>query len=156
MIIVEGNGWGNNYSGFPAPWDGNMVLSFHKYWNPNTQEAIARFIDLREKYRLPIWLGESGENSNQWFRECVALVEQYHIGWAWWPHKKVNSESCILTIKRPEGFKEILDFWNKGAPRPSRDLAAKALFELVENAKANNCRFNTNVAQALIPGGFRH
>jgi hypothetical protein len=153
LIVIEGNGWGNNYSGFPGPWDHNLVMSFHKYWNPNTQEQIQRFLDLREKYRLPLWLGESGENNNQWFRECVALVEKNHIGWAWWPHKKVNSGSCILTIKRPEEFAKVVDFWNKGGDRPSRETALKGLFEMVENAKAANCRFNTNVALALIPTG---
>lgn len=151
MIIIEGNGWGNNYNGFPGPWDDNMVMSFHKYWNPNTQEAIARFLALREKHGLPIWLGESGENNNQWFRECVALVEKNHIGWAWWPHKKVGSDSCILTITRPDDFKKVLDYWNRNGARPSREIAAKGLFELAENAKAGNCRFNTNVVQALIP-----
>ena len=151
MIIIEGNGWGNNYNGFPGPWDDNMVMSFHKYWNPNTQEAIARFLALREKHGLPIWLGESGENNNQWFRECVALVEKNHIGWAWWPHKKVVSDSCILTITRPDDFKQVLDYWNRNGARPSREIAAKGLFELAQNAKVGNCRFNTNVVQALIP-----
>jgi endoglucanase len=151
LIVIEGNGWGNNYNGFPGPWDSNLVMSFHKYWNPNTQEAIQRFLDLREKYHLPLWLGESGENNNQWFRECVALMEKNHIGWAWWPHKKVNSGSCALTIKRPDEFAKVVDYWNKGGDRPSRETALKGLFELVENAKAGNCRFNTNVAQALIP-----
>ena len=83
LIIVEGNGWGNNYGSFPGPWDRNMAMGLHKYWNPNTEEAIARFLALREQYRLPIWLGESGENTNEWFRECVALVEKHGVGWAW-------------------------------------------------------------------------
>ena len=151
VIIIEGNGWGNNYNGFPGPWDNNLVLSFHKYWNPNTPEAIARFLSLRETFHLPLWLGESGENSNQWFRECVALVEKNHIGWAWWPYKKVNSDSCVLTVKRPDDFKKLVDYWNKGGERPSAEVARKALFELVENLKAGNCRYNTNVVRALIP-----
>ncbi|MGA2660961.1 MAG: DUF1810 family protein [Verrucomicrobiota bacterium] len=154
LLIIEGNGWGNNYNGFPGPWESNLVFSFHKYWNPNTQEAIARFIALRDRFHLPIWLGESGENSNQWFRDCVALVEKNHIGWAWWPHKKVASGSCILTVKRPEDFKKLVDYWNRGTERPSREIAAKALFELAENLEAGNCRFNTNVVQALIPSGL--
>jgi aryl-phospho-beta-D-glucosidase BglC (GH1 family) len=151
MLIIEGNGWGNNYNGFPGSWDTNLALSFHKYWNPNTQEAIARFLALREKYHLPLWLGESGENNNQWFRECVALVEQHHIGWAWWPHKKVNSRSCTLTIKASADFQQVVNYWNSGGTRPSRELAAHGLFELAENAKASNCTFNSNVVQALIP-----
>jgi hypothetical protein len=153
LLIIEGNGWGNNYNGFPGPWENNLVMSFHKYWNPNTPEAIARFLALRENYHLPLWLGESGENNNQWFRDCVALVEQNHIGWAWWPHKKVSAGSCILTIKPPDDFKKVVDYWNKGGERPSRETAARGLFELAENAKASNCRLNTNVVQALIPPG---
>jgi hypothetical protein len=45
----------------------------------------------------------------------------------------------------------VLDYWNRNGARPSREIAAKGLFELAENAKAGNCRFNTNVVQALIP-----
>jgi hypothetical protein len=153
MIIIEGNGWGNNYNGFPGPWDDNLVFSFHKYWNPNTQDTITRYLTMRERYHLPLWLGESGENSNEWFRDCVALVEKNHIGWSWWPHKKVNSESCTMTVKRPEGFKKAVDYWNRRGERPSREMAIKGLSELAENLKAANCRFNTNVARALIPGG---
>ena len=153
LIIIEGNGWGNNYNGFPGAWDKNLVISFHKYWNPNTQEQIARFLALREKHHLPVWLGESGENSNQWFRDCVALVERNHIGWAWWPHKKVESTSCTLTIKGPDDFKKVVDYWNKSGERPSREVAARALFALAENCKASNCRFNAEVVRALIPSG---
>ena len=155
LIIIEGNGWGNNYNGFPGPWDNNLVMSFHKYWNPNTQEAIGRFLSLRERHYLPLWLGESGENNNQWFHDCVALVERNHIGWSWWPHKKVESSSCTLTIKRPDDFKKVVDYWNRGAERPAREIVMKGLFELAENCKASNCRFNTNVVTALIQPGNR-
>jgi len=150
IIIVEGNAWGNNYNGFPGPWDDNMVISFHKYWNPNTQEAIARFLNLREKFHMPLWLGESGENTTQWFSECVRLVEKNRIGWAWWPYKKVSSGTSIMTAKRPDDFKKIVDYWNKTGERPSKEVASKGLFELVENLKTENCRVNTNVVQSLI------
>ena len=56
------------------------------------------------------------------------------------------------SIKRPDDFKKIVDYWNRGGERPSRETATKGLFELAENCKADNCRFNTNVMQALIPG----
>jgi endoglucanase len=153
LIIIEGNGWGNNYNGFPGPWDDNLVFSFHKYWSPNTPKEIARFIAQRARYHLPLWLGESGENNNQWFRECVSLVESNHIGWSWWPHKKVESTSCTLTIKRPDDFKKVVDYWNKSGPRPSRETAMHGLLELAQNCKAANCHFNTNVVEALISRG---
>jgi endoglucanase len=151
MIILGGNGWGNNYRGFPGPWDDNLVLSFHKYWNPNTDEAIAPYLALREKYRVPIWLGESGENSNEWFRECVTLMERHRIGWAWWPHKKVESRSCIYTVVPPAEYQQVLAFWNGQGPRPSREVALRALFGLAENLRAERCSYNAEVVQALIP-----
>jgi hypothetical protein len=153
IIIVEGNGWGNNYNGFPEPWDRNLVMSFHKYWNPNTEKEISRFLDLREKYRVPIWLGESGENTNEWFRECVTLVEKHGIGWAWWPYKKLANPRCIQTVTPPDDFRKVVDYWNGEGDRPSAEAARRGLVELVENLKVDRCRFNADVAQALIPPG---
>jgi hypothetical protein len=153
LIIVEGNGWGNNYGGFPDPWDRNMAMSFHKYWNPNTEEAIARFLALREQYRLPIWLGESGENTNEWFRECVALIEKHGIGWAWWPYKKLGNPRCIQTVTPPDDFKKIVDYWNGEGERPTAETSRRGLFDLVESLKIERCRFNVDVAKALIPDG---
>ena len=43
IIIIEGNGWGNNYKGMLGPWDSNMVLSFHKYWNLMTSNPFSIF-----------------------------------------------------------------------------------------------------------------
>jgi endoglucanase len=151
LIIVEGNGWGNNYGAFPDPWDRNIALSFHKYWNPNTEEAIAKFLALREKYHVPVWLGESGENTNEWFRECVELVERHHIGWSWWPHKKVFSPRCIMTVTAPDDFKKVVAYWNGEGERPSAESARRGLFELVENLKFAATRYNADVAAALIP-----
>jgi hypothetical protein len=153
IVIVEGNGWGNNYGGFPGPWDRNLVLSFHKYWNPNTEKEIARFLALREKYGVPIWLGESGENTNEWFRECVALVERHGIGWAWWPYKKLGNPRCIQTVTPPDDFKQIVDYWNGEGERPLAETARRGLFELIENLRIDRCRYNADVAQALIPAG---
>src|SRR5205823_3957972 len=65
------------------------------------------------------------------------------------------SASCTLTIRRPDDFKKVVDYWNKSGERPSRETVAKALFELAENCKASNCRFNSNVVQALIPTGSK-
>ena len=44
-------------------------------------------LDYRYQYNVPIWLGESGENSNVWFTEAINLMENNNIGWAFWPMK---------------------------------------------------------------------
>jgi endoglucanase len=150
IIIIEGNGWGNNYRGFQGPWDRNMILSFHKYWSPNVQESLNGIIALRDKFNMPIWLGESGENSDKWFTDCISLMEKNHIGWAWWPLKKINSVVCPLMIVAPPEYAQIVDYWNKNTARPSKELATKVLFEIAENLKAERCRFNKDVIDAMF------
>src|SRR3546814_14391123 len=100
MVIVEGNCWGNNYRGLPPAWDDNLVLSFHKYWNHNDEASIADIVKLRASYGRPVWLGESGENSNVWFRDAIALVEGEGIGWNFWPLKKIGFNQPLEARKR--------------------------------------------------------
>ena len=75
IIYLSGNCWGNNYNSFEAhplsSYDDNTVITFHKYWNQNDQESIQWAVDLREQYNRPLWMSESGENSNQWFADAI-------------------------------------------------------------------------------------
>ena len=98
LIIVEGNCWGGNYRGIFPPWDHNLAISFHKYWDQPTAASLQGWIDLRDQWNMPLWLGESGENSNEWFRDVIRYVEQANIGWSWWPWKKLNSAAGTLTV----------------------------------------------------------
>ncbi len=149
IIIVEGNCWGNNYNGIFPLWDNNMVISFHKYWNYNNQEAIQKYLDIRKEQNAPVWLGESGENSNVWFRDAIHLVESNGIGWAWWPLKKLGFNNP-LEVKIPKNYQKILDFWaNKGA-KPTPEEAYQGLMELAENLKLENCIYHKDVIDAMF------
>ncbi|WP_031426819.1 cellulase family glycosylhydrolase [Flavimarina sp. Hel_I_48] len=149
IIIIEGNGWGNNYNGVLPPWGDNMVLSFHKYWNNNDQGSIQQFLDYREKYQIPIWLGESGENSNTWFTDAIALMEKNNIGWCWWPLKKLGSNNP-LEIKINPGYQKILEYWRGDAEKPSAGEAEKAFIQLAENTKITNNIVQKNVIDAMM------
>ena len=149
IIIIEGNGFGNNYRGILPPWDDNMVLSFHKYGNFNTVDAIKSFLNLRDQYNVPIWLGESGENSNTWFTEAIQLVEDHGIGWAWWQEKKMGINNP-LEIKRPAGYEKLLNYWNGKGEKPSAEEAWKILTELLENIRIGNNIFHKDVIDAMF------
>ncbi|WP_423735466.1 cellulase family glycosylhydrolase [Chitinophaga caseinilytica] len=150
IVIIEGNGWGNNYNGVFPPWDSNMVLSYHKYWNFNDPSSIKHMLEAREKYNIPVWVGETGENSNVWFTEAVRLLENHGIGWAWWPLKKIGINNP-LEIVAPEGYAKILQYWaDSSAPRPDAEQAWAALKNLAE---ATNIRRNIphrDVVDALL------
>jgi endoglucanase len=150
MIIIEGNCWGNNYNGMFPLWDNNMALSFHKYWSYNDQGSIAGIINLRNLHDVPIWLGESGENSNAWFTEAIQLVEKNGIGWAWWPLKKIGSVVNPLTIVKTDNYQTLLDYWNNGGTVPTSGFAYYTLMQMAENAKIQNCIYRKDVIDAMF------
>lgn len=149
IVIIEGNGFGNNYRGIFPLWDINMVLSFHKYGNFNTQSAIQNFLNLREQNNVPLWMGESGENSNTWFTENIKLAESNDIGWAWWQLKKIGINNP-LEIKLTPSYQKLLDYWNGKAPKPTEAEAIAGLDEFLNNIKLENNIYHKDVIDAMF------
>ncbi|MHC1732290.1 MAG: glycoside hydrolase family 5 protein [Bacteroidales bacterium] len=150
IIFIEGNHFATDFNGLTPPWDSNMVYSFHKYWNPTTRETIQKYLDIRDQQNVPLWMGESGENNNEWYRSAVQLFEADSIGWAWWTLKKLGSESGILNVAIPEGYQQIIDYWKGAGPAPSPDEAYMTLMQLTENVRIENCTVNYGVLEALL------
>lgn len=148
VIVIEGNCWGNNYSGLPTLWDNNMVISYHKYWNGNAQSNIQGMIDMRNSRNVPIWLGETGENSNSWFTDCIELLETNGIGWAWWPLKKLGGNNP-LQVPMNANYQKVIDYWN-GGTKPSAEIAMAGLMQLAEDLKLENNSYKKDVVDAKI------
>lgn len=150
IIFIEGNGWGNNYNGLPSVWDKNMAFSFHKYWNYNDDATIQFALDLREKYNIPIWLGETGENSNVWFTELIQLLNKHNIGYAFWPMKKIDNIAGITNVKTTPEYEKLLNFWKNGGEKPSKEYAEKALMQIADNYKFSNVEIKKDVIDAMF------
>lgn len=150
VIFIEGNWYATDFAGLSPPWDENMVYSFHKYWNSNDQGAIQYLVNLRNNTNRPLWLGETGENSNAWFVDCVELMKNNNIGWAWWPHKKIESIAGPLSSPITPGYQTLLDYWNGQGPQPSVSFAMNALLNQAEKLKIEECRYQHDVIDALF------
>lgn len=153
LIIIEGNGWGNNYNGVMPPWDKNMALSFHKYWNYNDQASIRHILNFRQEYNIPVWLGETGENSNVWFTEAIRLLESNNIGWSWWPLKKLGLNNP-LEIKSNLNYDKVVRYWNGTGDRPAESDAYSGLMELAASLKCENNIVHRDVIDAMIRQPF--
>jgi len=149
MIIIEGNWFANDYTGLTPPWDDNIVYSFHKYWNYNSQESIQWMINIRNTYNVPLWLGETGENSNSWFTDLIALAEMNNIGWSGWPVKK-NGINNVLMVPESQQYEDLLSYWQTGSPNMTADQAFSAVLDWANNHRLENCSVQHDVIDAML------
>lgn len=150
IIFIEGNWFANDFTGLTPPWDDNMVYSPHKYWSINDQASIQWVLDLREAHNVPLYFGETGENSNVWFRDAAKLFAGHNIGWAWWPWKKIESIAGPVSVPKTEGYQDLLDFWNGDGPQPSAAVATASLMEMAEDLRLENADYHPDVIDALF------
>jgi len=150
IIIIEGNWFANDFTGLTPPWDDNMAYGPHKYWSINDQASIQWILDIRNNHNVPLYLGESGENSNVWFRDAIKLLEDNDIGWAWWPMKKIEAIAGPLSVEKSDGYQQLLTYWEGNGSAPSASAATATLFDLTEKLKIENCFYQKDVIDAMF------
>ena len=154
ILFIEGNWYATNFDLLTPPWDDNMVYSFHKYWNSTSVNSIQYLLNLRNTYNVPLWLGETGENSNPWFYEVVQVMEAQQIGWCWWAHKKMDTITSPLSAPITPQYQTVLNYWNGSGSNPGVTYATNALLGMAENLLIENCDFRPDVIKALMNPTF--
>lgn len=157
LVFLGGAQWDSNFSIFNPPFDDKLVYTFHKYWTEPTQKVVQDYIDFRNNYNVPIWMGESGENTNEWINEFRIMLENNNIGWCFWPYKKMDSSRGAISINQPDNFDLIINFANSNSfdygsirdNRPDFEKVKSALNEYLENCKLKNCVINDEYIKAL-------
>lgn len=159
IFFLGGAQWDSNFSVFAKPFDANVAYTFHKYWTAPDESVIRQYIDFREKYDVPIWMGESGENTDDWIAQFVKTLEKNNIGWAFWPYKKMETSSAVVSIIPPADWKKIVEFAKlprdtanveaRLKVRPEQETIARAFAELLENIRLQKCRLNAGYLKAL-------
>ncbi|OQP64279.1 hypothetical protein A3860_20090 [Niastella vici] len=150
LLMIEGNGWGNNYD-YMEPWtftnSTNLVYNAHRYWitnsttttdpNPNQINQIANLVNFRNTYNVPVWVGETGENSNDWLRENIAALNSKGIGWCHWTYKRFDAgeNAALMHINPPY----LMD-------------GAGNMSAVLNNIKFVNCVPNSGTIAAVAPG----
>ena len=155
VIFIEGNWWANDFSGLTPPWDDNLVYSPHKYWSINDEGSMQFAVGIRDAYDVPLYLGESGENSNVWFRDAIHLLEGLGIGWAWWPLKKVESISAPLSVEKTPEYQTLLDYWSGSAAQPTEAFCHQCAHGFDREAEDSKLRHPTRCDRRDVPPGAR-
>lgn len=158
IILLGGAQWNSNFSMFDEKAiDSNMLYTCHRYWCDTLQSNLQDFIDFRNKVNLPLYMGETGENTDEWVGGFRRLMERNNMGWHFWPYKKLEKTSCMVHIKKPANWDLIVEYTQKPrnnfneirAARPDQELVKKAMLELLENIKFAHCIKNQGYIKAL-------
>jgi aryl-phospho-beta-D-glucosidase BglC (GH1 family) len=159
VVILGGAQWDSNFKVFGPPFDANAMYTFHKYWTAPTRDVIREYLDFRDRYNTPIWMSESGENTDDWISKFTRTLEDNAVGWCFWPYKKMDQTSSVVTFARPQYWDEILAFAKLSggvgdaekriAARPPADHVREALADLLKQIRFENRRTNEGYLRAL-------
>lgn len=122
LILLEGNGFGNDFNWMEKRTfsnTANLVYNSHRYSgsgyeidnnpnsvdgnNPNSLRLIGNLTRFRSDNNVPIWVGETGENSAQWMADAANGLGQVGIGYCHWTLKRFenNSNAALFHIPSP-------------------------------------------------------
>lgn len=149
LLMYEGSHWATNWSIFTEAWDTNSALQFHRYWCAPDESSIDEYLRTRERLRLPIYMGEGGENTPQWIYTAHRLYERHDIGWNFWPWKKLDTVTSPQSARRPERWDDIA---NPDAAL-SNEEAISVLDEFLTAVEWANCESNDHVVNAMLARG---
>jgi endoglucanase len=157
IVILGGARWDTNFDVFGPPFDRRSAYTFHRYWTDTLRAGIMPYVSFGAQHDVPIWMGESGENTDQWVGAFRRLLESEDIGWCFWPWKKMDAASCPVTFPKPDGWSDIVAYVE--GPRVSfedlrthavdRARAKEALAKFLELCTIDHCTINEGYVRAL-------
>jgi aryl-phospho-beta-D-glucosidase BglC (GH1 family) len=158
IVLLGGAQWNSNFSVFTdSKFDDKIMYTCHRYWSDTLQANIQDFVDFRDSVNLPMYMGETGENTDEWIAAWTRLMIKNNIGYHYWPYKKMGSPRCMVTISTPENWQLIVDFTQSSRgnfseireARPDQEAAKKAMLAFLENCKFSNCSKNEGYIRAM-------
>lgn len=164
LVFLGGAQWDSNFAVFGPPFDPLTVYTFHKYWSDTTQAVIQDYVDFRSMHDVPVWMGESGENTDRWIASFRSLMERNNIGWCFWPFKRMDASRCVVTYDMPRGWDVVQEYdrargtgySSMRAHRPDAAVVRAALKDLLRAVRFEHCRENMGYIEALgcrVPDG---
>ena len=150
VLVVEGAQWANNWATLDAPFDENLVYSFHKYWDATDTASIQGYLDRQAQWKKPIWVGETGENDDGWYKAVIPMLESHAIGWAFWTWKKMDSGNNPYSVVPPAKWGVVQQYVTDMSQKPSAADAQDALDGLIANVALAKCNYNQSVVCSLL------
>ena len=158
ILIIGGVNWNGKFT----PYEGmdfgkNVMFQCHIYKCPPSEGSIRSFLRFRDLSGKPMYMGETGENTDQWVEDFRKTMDNADMGWTFWTYKKLDNPRGFVSIPRPEGWEKVCDFLaadrsSFAAIREAREAAGDlrpVLDAYLENLSFDNCVINKTYIRAL-------
>ena len=149
MIILEGTDGSSNPAVFTKCFDENSVISPHMYCLMPCEETFKPWLELSEKFNLPLWLGETGRGRPEWFTASYTMALQLGIGVNFWPWKRTAWKVGACSVPAPCGWEEIVAY-TRGGKHPGYERSQRIFDEFLENMLYENCDKRDNVVDSVL------
>ncbi|MCD1259641.1 cellulase family glycosylhydrolase [Paenibacillus athensensis] len=149
MIILEGAHWATDWTIFDERFDDNVLLQFHKYWNNPDTASLQKYLDKRDEWDAPLYMGEGGENNKDWYAGAFRLFEDHDISWNFWTWKKMGKDNSPCEVRIPDGWDSLVAYL-QGGVKPDAAEAERILWQYLDNLRFENCVYHADVVNALL------
>lgn len=158
LVFLGGAQWNSNFQPLGKPFDSKLVYTFHKYWTEPSKAVIQDYLDFSNKYNVPLYCGETGENDDAWVETFRKVMDSSNISWHYWPYKKIDNSRGIVSFNKPLYYDSVIAYANtpkknfeeirKNRPANPGEIK-QALAGFLENCLFKNCTQNTGYIRAL-------
>jgi len=139
IVILAAGQWSSSFDMFGPPFAPNLAYTYHSFWASTKRDSIQRHLNFANRYNVPLFLGETGELTDDWNAGFRSLHETHRIGWSFWTYKNLDTPSTVVSIPRPEGWNEIVAFADGiTKTKPSDTLIDKAMAQYLDGVRLPN------------------
>ena len=149
IVFLAGGQWSSSFDMFGPPFAKNLAYTYHSFWASTKRDSIQRHLNFSNRYDVPLFLGETGELTDEWNAGFRTLHEAHDIGWSFWTYKNMDSSSTVVSIKRPAGWDQIVAYADGLGPKPPAEVIDRALEEYLSGMHLPNATIRWSYLASL-------
>jgi endoglucanase len=150
IVILAGGQWSSSFDMFGPPFADNLAYTYHSFWASTKRDSIQRHLNFSNRYNVPLFLGETGELTDEWNARFRSLHETHGIGWSFWTYKNLDTPSTVVSIPRPEGWNEIVAFADgRTTTKPSDALIQRSMIQYLDGMRLPNATVRWSYLESL-------
>src|SRR5471032_3351129 len=149
IVFLAGGQWSSSFDMFGPPYAENLAYTYHSFWASTKRDSIQRHLNFSARYDVPLFLGETGELTDDWNAGFRTLHEAHDIGWSFWTYKNLDSPSTVVSIPRPAGWDAIVAYADGLGPKPPVELIDRAMADYLSGMHLPNATIRWSYLASL-------